>query len=157
MQYYLDMWKKYATFSGRGRRKEYWMATLFSAIASIILQILASVLGAFGTVLVVLYGLAVLVPSLALTTRRLHDIGKSGAWQLIIYIPCALWAILSPFLLIGGIAGGLATGDFGALSGIVILGLLALAGSIWMLALLCTAGTAGDNQYGADPKAGEDA
>jgi uncharacterized membrane protein YhaH (DUF805 family) len=91
MEWYLKVLKNYATFDGRARRKEYWMFFLFNLIVSVLIAIADAVLGmktsgGFG-ILGSLYALAVLVPSIALGARRLHDIGKSGWWQLIVLIP----------------------------------------------------------------------
>ncbi|MGG5505835.1 MULTISPECIES: DUF805 domain-containing protein [unclassified Myroides] len=72
----------YTDFNGRVRRKEYWSFTLVSVIISIILGIVDRILGSFGYV-GTLYSLAVLIPSLGLLARRLHDTGKSGWWMLL--------------------------------------------------------------------------
>lgn len=90
MDYYLGVWKKYAVFSGRARRKEYWMFVLFSIIAYVILAIIDAVLRT--SILVLLYDLAVIVPSLAVGARRLHDVGLS-AWLLLIGLVPFLGAI----------------------------------------------------------------
>lgn len=89
MNWYLNVLKKYATFSGRAQRAEYWYFVLFSGIASIILTVLDIMLGLYDVesgngVLSGIYALAVIIPSLAVGARRLHDIGKSGWWQLLI-------------------------------------------------------------------------
>lgn len=92
MNWYLNVLKNYATFTGRARRKEYWMFTLFNVIAVIILSILDGILGlvSYETglgILSGLYSLAVLLPSLAVLVRRLHDTDRSGWWALIGLIP----------------------------------------------------------------------
>ncbi|MFP5114133.1 DUF805 domain-containing protein [Bacillaceae bacterium C204] len=86
MEWYLKVLKNYVGFSGRARRKEYWMFYLFNAIAMIILSIIDNIIGTY-SLLYCLYSLAVLLPSLAVAFRRLHDIGRSGAWILIGLIP----------------------------------------------------------------------
>ena len=83
MNWYITVLKKYAVFSGRARRKEYWMFVLFNLIFATVANVLDYLLGLF--VLYVLYALAVLIPSLAVEVRRLHDVGKvvggfSSAW-----------------------------------------------------------------------------
>ena len=91
MEWYLKVLRNYFNFEGRARRKEYWMFVLFNLIAGVVLAIVDSVLhtrtasgiGIVGS----LYSLAVLVPSIAVGARRLHDIGRSGWWQLIALIP----------------------------------------------------------------------
>ncbi|GGA04993.1 DUF805 domain-containing protein [Paenibacillus marchantiophytorum] len=86
MGWYLKVFKDYVGFSGRARRKEYWMFLLFNAIASTILVILDTIIG-LNSVLPLLYSLAVLLPSLAVSFRRLHDTGRSAWWVLISLIP----------------------------------------------------------------------
>ncbi len=92
MNWYLEVLKKYAVFSGRARRKEYWFFVLFNLIISLVLTFIDS---AFGTLneetgyglLSGVYSLAVLIPSLAVAVRRLHDTGRTGWWLLIGLIP----------------------------------------------------------------------
>jgi uncharacterized membrane protein YhaH (DUF805 family) len=83
MKYYLDVLKKYADFSGRARRKEYWMFVLFNMIFTYSLMFLDFFLEI--GFLNLIYSLAVLVPSIAVGVRRMHDVGKSG-WYLLIPI-----------------------------------------------------------------------
>lgn len=101
MNFYLKVLKQYADFSGRTRRKEYWMFVLFYSIFAIIAMILDNVLGiaieGFGYgPLYGLYVLAMLIPALAVGVRRLHDVGKSGWMYLIILIPLAgaIWLLV---------------------------------------------------------------
>ncbi|WP_406429052.1 DUF805 domain-containing protein [Streptomyces sp. NBC_01589] len=86
MHWYLDVLKKYAVFSGRARRQEYWMFTLFNVIAVIILAVLDKVIGT-SPALIGIYYLAVLLPSLGVFVRRLHDTGRSGWWILFGLVP----------------------------------------------------------------------
>lgn len=76
----------FANFKGRARRREFWLFTLANIIVWVVLNVLSNAFGLFGLVLF-LYYLAVLVPSIAVGIRRLHDIGKSGWWVLISLIP----------------------------------------------------------------------
>jgi|RhiMethySRZTD1v2_1073278.scaffolds.fasta_scaffold99419_5 uncharacterized membrane protein YhaH (DUF805 family) len=93
--------QKYAVFSGRSRRKEFWMFVLFTFVVEIVLAIIDAIIGTYNTALGIgllsgLFYLAILVPSIALNTRRLHDIGKSGWFQLLFIIPIVgfiLWII----------------------------------------------------------------
>ena len=101
MNWYLAAFKKYTEFSGRARRKEYWMFVLFNLIFSIVLSLLDQLLGTFSKdigwgVCSGLYFLAVLLPGLALSVRRLHDIGKHGWWLLIALIPLigGIWLLV---------------------------------------------------------------
>ena len=116
--------KKYAVFTGRARRKEFWMFYLFIFVGVIVAIILDNVLGTtiesmrykgmgYGLFTILVY-LAILIPTLAVVVRRLHDIGKSGWWICIGFIP--------------------------------------LIGSIWLIVLLATDSQPGENQYGPNPK-----
>ena len=92
MNWYLKCLNQYADFKGRARRKEYWMFVLFNALVSIVVEGIGYVIGL--DFLVSLYALAVFIPMLAVSVRRLHDIGKSGWWYLIGLIPLIGWIIL---------------------------------------------------------------
>jgi uncharacterized membrane protein YhaH (DUF805 family) len=91
MNWYLDVLKKYAVFSGRARRKEYWMFVLFNLIIAIVLGIVDSMMGTVTEqgigLLGGLYSLAVLLPGIGVGIRRLHDTDRSGWWLLIGLIP----------------------------------------------------------------------
>ena len=126
MNWYLKVLKQYAEFNGRARRKEYWMFVLFNILISIGLFIFVGIGAVSGSTTIVsifyglytLYSLAILLPGIAVTVRRLHDINKSGAYFFIVFIP--------------------------------------LIGPIWLLVLMATEGTQGENQYGPDPKGGNE-
>lgn len=136
--------KRYADFSGRSRRKEYWLFSLLIAIVFIVLGAFmvagglplaamsnpAAMSGAveapgalfwLGAGLLGLFGLAIIVPSIAVVVRRLHDRDMSGWWYL------------------GAIVAGM----------IPVVGFLA---SIALLVLMCLPGTPGPNRFGPDPK-----
>lgn len=92
MNWYLTVLKKYAVFSGRARRKEYWMFALFNGLILLILGLIDKYFGLYdheiGIGLIgTIYTFAVLLPSIGVTIRRLHDIGRSGWWLLIALIP----------------------------------------------------------------------
>jgi uncharacterized membrane protein YhaH (DUF805 family) len=101
MKYYLQALSNYANFTGRARRKEYWMFLLFNMIFAFIAMIIDNILGraapelGYGVVYV-LYALAVFIPGLAVTVRRLHDVGKSGWMYFIVLIPIigAIWLLV---------------------------------------------------------------
>ncbi|MER5203632.1 DUF805 domain-containing protein [Streptomyces sp. NPDC002825] len=101
MNWYLDVLKKYAVFSGRARRKEFWMFYLFNIIAVFILAIVDNVIGIYPA-LTGIYFLAVLLPYLGVTVRRLHDTGRSGWFILIGFIPLVGGIILLVFLATDG-------------------------------------------------------
>ena len=128
MEWYLNVMKQYTNFSGRARRKEYWMYVLFYSLFLIAAMIIDNVAGlCFETEfmgqsmsagygwLYMLTALIHFLPSLSVVVRRLHDVGKSGWMYLIIFIP--------------------------------------IIGLIWLLVLLTKDSQAGDNTYGASPKA----
>ena len=107
MQWYLKVVKdNYANFAGRARRKEYWMFVLFNIIFAIVAMIIDNIAGTtfdlmpgyhlpYGWIYL-LYALAVILPSLAVCVRRLHDVGKSGWWIFIGLIPLvgAIWLLV---------------------------------------------------------------
>ena len=127
MNWYLKVLKQYTDFSGRARRKEYWMYTLFNLIFFVCAGIIDNLLGTtfdmnginvgYGYVYM-LYALFVFIPGFAVSVRRLHDVGKSGWFLLIALIP--------------------------------------LIGAIWLLVLYVTDSDAGNNKWGANPKTGDD-
>ncbi len=79
---------QYATFSGRARRSEYWYFVLFNFLVGIVLGVIGALLGEkASSVITSIWSLAILIPTLAVSWRRLHDIGKSGAYYLFILIP----------------------------------------------------------------------
>ena len=135
MDWMLMPLRRYAEFSGRSRRKEYWMFTLFILVAYLVLGTLIGVGGFFsmltdpsgvpqfsaigwlGLGLLGIFALAMFIPTLAVIVRRLHDQDKSGWFILIQFVP--------------------------------------YIGAIVMLVFMCIEGTKGENRYGPDPK-GED-
>jgi len=92
MDWFLGALRKYAVFAGRARRREYWFYALFVVVISVVLTIADMMLGLYDAasgvgLLSCIFGLAVLIPSLAVGARRLHDTGRSGWWLLIGLIP----------------------------------------------------------------------
>ena len=79
--------KKYADFNGRAKRPEFWWWALFVFLISLAAQMLSNTLS-------MLVSLGTLLPSLAVGARRLHDIGRSGWWQLVGLIPFLGWAVM---------------------------------------------------------------
>lgn len=86
MQWYIKCIKNYATFTGRARREEYWMFFLFNLIFGVAIGIIDFLLKTNGLI-GGLYSLALLIPGLAATVRRLHDTGRSGGWIFINLVP----------------------------------------------------------------------
>lgn len=143
MEWMILPFKRYAEFSGRSRRMEYWMFTLLNVIVMGVLVFvvlgaggaaglmdpntaegaaggLGALFGGMGLIFLV-YLLAILIPSIAVTVRRLHDRDMSGWWYL----------------------------GFIVLSIVPVVGFLA---SLAMLVLMCLPGTPGANRFGEDPK-----
>ena len=94
MNWFFVVVRKYAVFSGRARRKEFWYFTLFYIIFSLVLGIIDQLFGLISMIgqtpvgtLGLVYGLVLFLPSLAVWVRRLHDTGKRGWWLLIGLIP----------------------------------------------------------------------
>lgn len=100
MEWYLKVINSYSDFSGRSRRKEYWMFFLINSTFSIVGFYLDNILGTAWAIgygpIYVGYGLAVLIPSLAVAIRRLHDVGKSGWYYLLVLLPIIgpIWLIV---------------------------------------------------------------
>lgn len=92
MKEYVAMWTRYFDFGGVSTRREYWMAVLMNIIVTAILSAIAAAAPAL-TVLTSIYALAVLIPSLALTIRRLRDAGKGWGWIFITMVPLVGWII----------------------------------------------------------------
>jgi uncharacterized membrane protein YhaH (DUF805 family) len=95
--YYINTLRnKYAEFNGRARRSEFWYYILFNFIVSMGLGMMDTFTGI--GFLSGIYGLAVIIPGIAVAIRRLHDSGKSGWWLLVILVPFVGWVILIYFL-----------------------------------------------------------
>lgn len=126
MEWMLMPFKRYADFSGRSQRMEYWMFSLFITLVAIAICIIAMLFGGIvdangelSTIFIALLGifwLAVIIPSIAVTVRRFHDQDKSGWFYLLSFIP--------------------------------------YVGGIVMLVFMCLDGTPGPNRFGPNPKDG---
>ncbi len=175
--------RKYADFSGRATRAEYWWwflaAVLGSSIAGVIDSSIVFLSGGYDdgypfSLFGAIFGLAVLLPDLAVTARRLHDIGKTGWWQLV-------WVVLFvvawiPFVVgvITSIANGLFDGSYTShgvesefltlnletllplIIGLLISALISLVIVIWVALWMARQGQNGPNRFGADPRALEE-
>lgn len=110
-------WNRYATFSGRASRSEYWWAALFNILVAVVLGVLDGVIFGLGEgdpeVLGSIYGLATLIPNLAVSIRRLHDIGRTGWWVLLWIVPVIGWIVLLIFHVTKSEAGPNRFGDTG--------------------------------------------
>ena len=97
----LEMYKKvvlenYANFNGRARRKEYWMFFLVNIIIAFVLGFIAGLISPKLVIIANIYSLAVLIPGIAVAVRRMHDVGKSGWFYLVAFIPFVggIWILI---------------------------------------------------------------
>jgi uncharacterized membrane protein YhaH (DUF805 family) len=168
MEYMFLPLKRYAEFSGRSRRMEYWMFVVFQFLLGIAFWVLMMVVGgaalmggggpgalmaAGGGLMIVaalygLVGLALIIPGIAVAVRRLHDTNRSGWWLL---APLAGYCIM--FIGTGMAASGSSAGGILAMLG----GIAALVMALVLIVFMFLEGTKGPNQYGPDPKGGVDA
>lgn len=95
-----SVYRQYAGFAGRASRSEYWWFTLFSVIVSWTLLLIIVPLGAFGVLLLFVFDIGSILPSMAVTVRRLHDIGRSGWFVLVVFIPLVGVLVLIYFTLL---------------------------------------------------------
>jgi uncharacterized membrane protein YhaH (DUF805 family) len=136
----------YFVFRGRSTRAEFWWWQLFNVAIQIVGSIVDAVTGLpsiFGTLL----GLALLIPSISLATRRLHDINKSGWWQLLWLLPVAIGIIIA---LVSWIADLHDWAFYG--TAIAILIVFTLIVVVLLIYLYVRQGDDGSNKYGEDPR-----
>lgn len=110
MNWYLKVLQNYVGFEGRARRKEYWFFILFNVIFLLILATIDQALGLLDPEVGIgplsgLYSLAVLIPSIAVGVRRLHDTERSGWWLLIALVPLVGGIILLIFMVLDSTPG----------------------------------------------------
>ena len=115
MNWFLVVLKKYATFSGRAQRAEYWYFLLFSSLIVIALSVIDGMTGSYNEdtgwdLLSGLYSLAILLPSIAVGARRLHDTSRTGWWLLIGLIPVIGTIVLIVFFVLDSTPGDNAYG-----------------------------------------------
>jgi len=140
--------EKYADFSGRAPRAEYWWYVLAMIIVSVIARIIDSIVGMnvagpYGLLsLIVMLGL--LVPNIAVSVRRLHDTNRSGWWILLPVVPYALAiAIAGPGIMAGSVGAGIGIAALFMFGGFIC--------AIVLFVFMCLAGTPGENRYGPNP------
>ncbi|HIJ79433.1 MAG: DUF805 domain-containing protein [Desulfobulbaceae bacterium] len=97
MNWYLEVLKKYTVFNGRAHREEYWMFTLCNMLIAFALNFIEGLVGGPGA-LAAIYSLAVMLPSIAVGIRRLHDTGRSGWWLLVALVPLLGTIVLIVFM-----------------------------------------------------------
>lgn len=158
--------KRYAEFSGRSRRTEYWMFFLFQMLLGVAFWVLMAIVGggalmsggdpsalaaAGGAIMIVsaLYGLvslALLIPAIAVTVRRLHDTNRTGWW--------VLAPILGYVVMLVGVVMAASSPENPGLGGVLTMvgGITALVLALVLLVFMFLEGTRGPNNYGPDPK-----
>ena len=148
--------RNYITFSGRATRAEYWWFFLFVQAVS-----LASVVPIVGWIISLLGSLALIIPQISISVRRLHDIGKTGWWVLVWYGTLAtgwvFWGIGFMAKLIGLEESGKTDTEIEAIYQnwfiwAAILGLASIAIMIWWIMWFVKKGNKGPNKYGLDPR-----
>ena len=165
--------RKYAEFGGRATRAEFWWWGLFIVIGGIVFSVIDRLIGS-GSAPETLFGLATLLPTLGVTARRLHDIGKTGRWQLGWYaVNITAWLVAGIMFLIAVVGTRDASGRFGGVEGnfdfansgdalssfppaaIVLLAaaVITLASIVWAIVWLVRQGGSGENRFGPDPRA----
>ncbi|NJI08249.1 DUF805 domain-containing protein [Aeromonas veronii] len=111
MNWYISVLKQYAVFSGRARRTEYWMFVLCNLIVMLLLGMVDKLIGGDNELISSIYSLAVLLPSLAVAARRLHDTDRSAWWLLLGLIPIIGTLVLIYFMVCNGQQGPNRFGD----------------------------------------------
>lgn len=96
MNHFINALKLYAVFDGRSTRTEYWIFILIYIIFAVCFTFISIEMGS--DILANLFAILVLIPSISVATRRLHDTGRSGWWQLLILIPILGWILLTVYL-----------------------------------------------------------
>jgi len=148
MNWYMMALKEYATFKGRAQRSEYWYFILINNIAIGILSIMGESNG--GVLIEALLGLialAIFIPTIAVTVRRLHDVGKSGWWMFILLVPFLGWCVLLYFLLTK-------SHNVDKSAWWILIGLILSMGVLGLFVLLyfLIQDSKNDNEYGINPK-----
>ena len=144
-----SVFSKYATFSGRACRSEFWYFYLFYILVAFGLSFL-SIRIPVAKYLYILFGLGVFLPYTAVTVRRLHDIGKSG-WFLLIFMVVIFLISMLMFLIIDIIAPTVEGSSMTVFIVYSIFVLIVLALAIWLIVWLCRDSQPGENKWGPNP------
>jgi uncharacterized membrane protein YhaH (DUF805 family) len=138
--YFTDAVKKYADFKGRATRKEFWIFSLIYTVIYVLFGVLDALVGTM--VIQFIFGLVMSVPCVSVTTRRLHDTGRSGWWQLLFILP--LIPVVGLFALVMlGVADVL---------NLVVFACVAWMGACIVLLVFLAQASQGDNRYGPKPQ-----
>ncbi|MBX2905387.1 MAG: DUF805 domain-containing protein [Taibaiella sp.] len=164
MKWYILALKKYATFSGRSRRKEFWMFVLFYIIFYIVAIILDHLLGlnwspTGGGLIASLFSLAMLVPTVAVHVRRFHDIGKSGWYYVLFFLGYVVSTIIFAIKIAAlAIAAGFSPTEMDPAvvmqfaTPFLVWFLVMLILSITLIYLMAKDSKPGPNKWGPNPK-----
>lgn len=104
LYWYIDMWKNATNFDGRSRRKAYWMVVLVNFVITFIMAALSLFFWIIDVIMTI-YCIALILPGISLGIRRLHDIGKSGWWLLIGFVPIIGSVVLLIFYCMDSVPG----------------------------------------------------
>ena len=150
-EYYKEAWRKYAQFSGRASRSEYWYFVLFNFLIMLGISMVELFFAADMDILSTIYSLAVFIPSLAVYGRRYHDIGKSCWFAFVPYF------VVLGICFLAGVAIGVVAGSpmtvgylmpFGfGISGIILVAVVI----VWQIVFPCMPSQEGKNKYGEQP------
>ena len=152
--------QRYVDFKGRSSRAEYWWWTLFIVVVFVALSVIVGFMGALGLylpdplilLLNSLFVLALIIPSLALGARRLHDINRSGWWILLfIYIFPNAYVVFALALVVS-IAAGISVGITGFIVPYSVGFLLIISVPAWWIRWMFRQGGTGSNKYGSYPR-----
>ena len=99
--HYRRMWENWSDFSSRSTRPAFWYPWLMHLIIIVVLSLLTRVtaIGLIASIVGMIYSLLLIVPAIAISIRRLHDIGRSGWWLLLWFLPIIGWIMLIVFFL----------------------------------------------------------
>jgi uncharacterized membrane protein YhaH (DUF805 family) len=142
--------KNYAVFSGRAARAEYWWFYLGTMIVGIPVAILDSIVGDTGA-LSGAYNVALLLPWVGVTVRRLHDTDRSAWWLLLFFVPFFIAGFIAA-VAVGARLDGADSDPFSSMGPPMILAIIVLIIlAVLLLVFMVLPGTRGPNRYGPDP------
>jgi uncharacterized membrane protein YhaH (DUF805 family) len=160
MNSYMNALRRYFEFSGRSSRSEFWFFILFLVILLIIASIIdQAVLGSQGPgILYFIVAIGHLIPGIAVSVRRLHDIDRTGLWVLLFWLAPIVVSLIgmvlmggSIFMMMSGETAGMAAGFATMGAGFLLIAIIDIAIAIIAIVFYVTPGTPGENTYGPPP------
>jgi len=160
MNSYTNAMRRYFEFSGRSSRSEFWFFVLFMVILLVIASIIDQfVLGSEGPgILYFIVAIVHLIPGIAVSVRRLHDIDRTGLWVLLFWLVPIVVSLIgmiflggSIFMMMSGDSAGMAAGFATMGAGFLLIAVIDLAIAIIAIVFYVTPGTLGPNTYGPPP------